>query len=102
MNVSESLELLHRGVTVGSLIEDQSDISKLELSLPEKAATHEVNCAHEAEDLDLRRIRMTRHLEAVKELEECIHRGDFKFKILFKDLFLCLVIHILIFDYSQN
>ena len=77
----EALELveLGRGVIMGLLIDDRSDISKLEWSHPEKAAAYdqlrsEVSAPmHEMENLNMRRSRMTRHGEAVKELDECIH-----------------------------
>ena len=77
----EALELveLGRGVIMGLLIDDRSDISKLEWSHPEKAAAYdqlrsEVSAPmHEMENLNMRRSRMIRHGEAVKELDECIH-----------------------------
>jgi hypothetical protein len=76
----EALELLElgRGVIMGLLIDDRSDISRLERSHPEKAVIYdrlrnEVNApVHEIEDLNLRQGRMTRHLEAVNELDDCI------------------------------
>ena len=77
----EVLELLElgRGVIISLLMDDRSDISKLESSFPEEAATYdrlrnEVNApVSEVADLALRSIRMTRRLEAVKELDERIH-----------------------------
>jgi len=77
----EALELveLGRGVIMGLLIDDRSDISALEWSYPEKAAAYdrlrnEVNAPmHELENLNMQRSRMTRHGEVVKELNECIH-----------------------------
>ncbi|KAJ5772185.1 hypothetical protein N7520_002714 [Penicillium odoratum] len=76
----EALNLveLGRGVIVGLLMDDRSDISALSQSHPEKAAAFdrlrsEVNMpVNEDKDLDVRRHRMTRRLEAVKELEETI------------------------------
>jgi tetratricopeptide (TPR) repeat protein len=75
-----ALELLElgRGVIMGMLIDDRSDISTLKRSQSEKAATYdrlrnEVNAPiHEIEVSDLRQNRMTRHLQAVKDLDECI------------------------------
>lgn len=76
----EALKLseLGRGVIIGLLMDDRSDISALSQSHPEKAAAFdrlrsEVNTpVDEAKDLDVRRHEMTRHLEAVKELDEAI------------------------------
>jgi tetratricopeptide (TPR) repeat protein len=75
-----ALELLElgRGVIMGMLIDDRSDISTLKRLQPEKAATYdrlrnEVNAPiHEIEVSDLRQNRITRHLQAVKDLDECI------------------------------
>src|SRR6266498_266650 len=64
---------------MGLLIDDRSDISRLERSRPEKAASYdrlrnEVSAPmHEMEDLSLRQGRITRHVEAVKELDTCIY-----------------------------
>jgi len=77
----EALELVELGcgVIMGLLIDNRSDISKLEWSHPEKAAAYdqlrsEVNAPmHEMENLNMRRSQMTRRGEAVKELDECIH-----------------------------
>jgi hypothetical protein len=76
----EAIELLElgRGVIVGFLLDDRSDIFILQTSFPEKTAAYdrlrnEVNTSiPETEDLDLRRLRTTRHLKTVKELDECI------------------------------
>ncbi|KAL9595915.1 MAG: hypothetical protein Q9179_004797, partial [Wetmoreana sp. 5 TL-2023] len=76
----EALELveLGRGVIMGLLIDDRSNISRLEESYPEKATMYdrlrnEVNAPmHETEDLKMRTNRMTRHRKAVTELDECI------------------------------
>jgi CHAT domain-containing protein len=76
----EAIELLElsRGTIIGLLMDDRSDISTLQISYPEKAAAYdrlrnEVNTPSlEAEDSELRRLRTMRHLEAVKELDECI------------------------------
>jgi tetratricopeptide (TPR) repeat protein len=76
----EALELLElgRGVIMGLLMDDRSDISALEQSHPEQAAVYdrlrsEVNSPMpEVEEIDQRRASMARHLEAVHQLDECI------------------------------
>jgi hypothetical protein len=76
----EALELLElgRGVIIGLLIDDRSDISGLELPHSEMAVTYdrlrtEVNAPmHEVRDPNLRQDQITRHLEAVNELEDCV------------------------------
>jgi hypothetical protein len=76
----KAIELLKldEGAIIGLLMDDRSDISILQLFFPEKAAAYdrlrnEMNTPiHEAGDLDLRRLRKTRHLQTVKELDECI------------------------------
>jgi hypothetical protein len=60
------------------LIDDRSDISGLELPHSEMAVTYdrlrtEVNAPmHEVRDPNLRQDQITRHLEAVNELEDCV------------------------------
>jgi hypothetical protein len=64
---------------MGLLIDDRSDISRLERLHPEKAAAYdrlriEVSALmHETEDLNIRRSQMIRHLETVMELDKCIY-----------------------------
>jgi hypothetical protein len=77
----EALELLElgRGVIMGLLLDDRSDISALRSSHPEKAATYErlrseVNISvQKFEDEHQRQGQLIRHLDAVKELGGCIH-----------------------------
>jgi tetratricopeptide (TPR) repeat protein len=80
-DATEALHLLElgRGVILGLLMDDRSDISALRQSHPGRAAAfdrlrNEVNMpVHEPEDVDMQRDRMTRRLEAVKELDEVIN-----------------------------
>ena len=77
-----ALELveLTRGSIIRLLMDDRSDQSTLRLSHPELAAEYErlrteVNTpVHETDDPHLPRFGNTRRLEAVRELDQCIHQ----------------------------